>query len=174
MWRDTAATPAKRYKIQEISCDTCSATGGTRNRVQLSAQGGTAKVLSWTLVRRNGAFGTHARGFLYYRNKVFRYGAHPILWADLMQKYYFFPSFIVKNAQNLEPPSVGTPQTGRLLNGAFGPPRNSIRHSLGVCHTDNAKHRHVPGGFVKTSTTIAIFNSAIRTDLDALITPFLP
>ena len=30
----TAATPAKRYKIQ-ISCDTCSATGGTRNRVQL-------------------------------------------------------------------------------------------------------------------------------------------
>ena len=36
MWRDTAATPAKRYKIQEISCDTCSATGGTRNRVQLS------------------------------------------------------------------------------------------------------------------------------------------
>ena len=29
------ATPAKRYKIQEISCDTCSATGGTRNRVQL-------------------------------------------------------------------------------------------------------------------------------------------
>ena len=35
MWCDTAATPAKRYKIQEISCDTCSATGGTRNRVQL-------------------------------------------------------------------------------------------------------------------------------------------
>ena len=33
VWRDTAATPAKRYKIQEISCDTCSATGGTCNRV---------------------------------------------------------------------------------------------------------------------------------------------
>ena len=27
--------PAKRYKIQEIGCDTCSATAGTRNRVQL-------------------------------------------------------------------------------------------------------------------------------------------
>ena len=35
VWRDTAATTAKRYKIQEISRDTCSATGGTRNRVQL-------------------------------------------------------------------------------------------------------------------------------------------
>ena len=69
---------------------------------------------------------------------------------------------------------VGTPQTGRLLNGAFGPSRNSIRRSLGVCHTDIASHRHVLGGFVKTSTTIAIFESAIRTDLDSLITPFLP
>ena len=37
MQRDTGATPARRYKIQEIFlCDTCSATGGTRNRVQLS------------------------------------------------------------------------------------------------------------------------------------------
>ena len=37
--RGCSATPVlhlqKRYKIQEISCDTCSATGGTRNRVQL-------------------------------------------------------------------------------------------------------------------------------------------
>ena len=36
VWRDTAATPAKRYRIQEISCDTCSATGGPHNSVQLS------------------------------------------------------------------------------------------------------------------------------------------
>ena len=44
IFRGCSATPvlhpAKRYKIQEISCDTCSATrvarqGGTRNRVQL-------------------------------------------------------------------------------------------------------------------------------------------
>ena len=47
-----------------------------------------------------------------------------------------------------------------------------MSHSLGVCHTDIARHRHVLGGFVKTATTIALFDSAIRTDLDSLITPF--
>ena len=45
MWRDTAATPAKRFKIQEISCDTCSATGGTRNRVQLCPIGSVSVVV---------------------------------------------------------------------------------------------------------------------------------
>ena len=33
VWRDTAATPAKRYKIQEVSCDTCSATRVARQGV---------------------------------------------------------------------------------------------------------------------------------------------
>ena len=33
------------------------------------------------------------------------------------------------------PPHVGTPQTGRLLNGAFGPSRNSIRHIAWVSAT---------------------------------------
>ena len=68
---------------------------------------------------------------------------------------------------------IGTPQTGRLLNRAFGPSRNSIRHSLDVCHTEIASHRHFPGGFVKTSATVEISASAIRTDLDRLITPSL-
>ena len=42
--RQCAATPAKRYKIQEISCDTCSETsvarqGVPRSRVQLRPEG---------------------------------------------------------------------------------------------------------------------------------------
>ena len=68
---------------------------------------------------------------------------------------------------------LGTPQTGRLLNGAFGPSQNSIRHSLDVCHTEIASHRHFPGGFVKTSATVAISDSAIKTELDRLIRPSL-
>ena len=48
-----------------------------------------------------------------------------------------------------------------------------FRHSLGACHTEAARHRHVPGGFVKTSATVAMFDSAIRTDLDSLFTPSL-
>ena len=68
---------------------------------------------------------------------------------------------------------IGTPQTGRLLNGAFGPSQNSIRHSLDVCHTEIASHRHFQGGFVKTSATVAISDSAIRTELDRLIRPSL-
>ena len=69
--------------------------------------------------------------------------------------------------------SIGTPQTGRLLNGAFGPSQNFIRHSLDVCHTEIASHRHFPDGFVKTSATVAISDSAIRTDFDRLIRPSL-
>ena len=55
---------------------------------------------------------------------IYIYIAHPISWADLMQKCYFFPSLIVKkrpkftatqifpslivkNAQNLQPPLGG-------------------------------------------------------------------
>ena len=52
--------------------------------------------------------------------------------------------------------------------------RNFICHNLDVCHIE-ARDRHVPGELVKTSATVAIFDFAIRTDLDSLFTPsFLP
>ena len=70
-------------------------------------------------------------------------------------------------------PFVGTPQTGRLLNGAFGPSRIFSRHSLCACHTEAARHRHVLGEFVKTSATVAMFDSAIGTDLGSLFRPSL-
>ena len=60
---------------------------------------------------------------------------------------------------------AGTPQIRQLLNRAFGPSQNVFHHSLGICHTEVAKQRHVPSGFVKTSTTAVIFDSVIRTDL---------
>ena len=93
----------------------------------------------------------------------FTFGGFPCFFCAFLLRFQGLEGFSRK---------IGTPQTGRLLNGAFGPSRNSIRHNLGVCHTDIARHRHVLGGFVKTSTTIALFDSAIRTDLDSLITPF--
>ena len=38
---------------------------------------------------------------------IYIYGAHPISWADLMQTCYFYPSFIVENAQILQPRKGG-------------------------------------------------------------------
>ena len=56
-----------------------------------------------------------------------------------------------------------TPQTGRLLNRTFGPSRKVFPSKLGCLH------RHGLGGLVKTSVTVARFDSAIRTDLDSLL-----
>ena len=66
-----------------------------------------------------------------------------------------------------EPPKIRTPQTGRLLNGAFGPSRIFPRHSLCACHIEAARRRHVPGEFVKTSATVAM------SDLGSLFRPSL-
>ena len=36
-----------------------------------------------------------------------KWRTRPISWADLMQTFYFSPSFIVKHVQNLQPPKGG-------------------------------------------------------------------
>ena len=68
---------------------------------------------------------------------------------------------------------LGTPQTGRLLNGAFGPSRNSIHHSLDVCPTEIASHRHFPGGLSRHPPPSQFLILPFRTDLDRLIMPSL-
>ena len=57
---------------------------------------------------------------------------------------------------------------------AFGPSRNFFRHSLGICLTETAKRKHALVRLVKTFATIAVFDSAIRTDLDSLFMPSFP
>ena len=55
----------------------------------------------------------------------------------------FIPLLLVRPEESSARGRVGTPQMGRLLNGAFGPSRNFFRHSLGACYTEAARHRHV-------------------------------
>ena len=69
--------------------------------------------------------------------------------------------------------NLGTPQTGRLLKGAFGPSQNFIRHSLGACHTQGVRHRHLPVDLSRHLPPSQCLILPWGADLDSLFTPSL-
>ena len=68
------------------------AAAGKTGRLHSSQKMLHTSILFWELIPWKITFQLHKNG------------AHPISWADSMQKCYFSPSFIAKNAQNLQPP----------------------------------------------------------------------